>query len=1401
MFTVVQLKDALREANLAASGTKAELISRLESHDPEIWKVLAARYADKEPADLDGDNASRVEGKSSGDTSSWELCTEMEMIRRERDLLQREVEIMRREQALLANTANAPNAPTNGNETLPVSRNIQALANLLCEFEGDDENYQKWEQQIELIRATYCLNDNLTRILICSKAKGRALKWFHSKSEHLSMSYETLKIEMRSVFDHRPTKLRLKKEFEKRVWQREEPFSDYYHDKTIMANRVPIPKEEIIDYMIDGIPDVQIRRQAIMRGFQNEVEMLTAFKNISLRPDFVDQKPKDNKFTKNVNTKDNKPPRQPNDIKCYNCNGHGHLSSQCTKPKRERNSCFECGSTSHQIKECPKKRTTTSAHCVQQTGPEVHPTSLNIPYMVKVRYNDTDDDGAPREQVVNALVDSGSPISLIKGSLVPKELKLARPSSDYMFSGINGSQVDVLGIFQRDCMIENIDVSIKFYVVPDHTITCDALIGRDLISRPTVKVTFTGDKVIFENNDKSSDFICNEIMNIECAHEPTSVKDRLNIDCKAKPEISKEIEDMYRSNYLLNLASGKADKEWEMSIKLKSDQPISFSPRRLAFTEKEKLRVILDELLADGIIRRSDSPYASPIVLVRKKNGEVRLCVDYRELNKITVKDNFPTPLIDDHLDRLKGKKYFTNLDLRNGFYHVKMAESSVKLTSFVTPLGQYEYVRMPFGLTNAPREFQRYIYNIFDPLIRDNKVLLYLDDILIATETIEEHLEILREVFELAGKCKLKIREDKCYFLHTEITYLGYLIDENGIRPSNANIESIVNYPIPRNAKAVHRFVCLASYFRRFVPNFSVLAKPLYDLIKKEGEFVFSPQELEIFEILKKYLSTQPTLAIYAPDLETELHCDASSTGFGAILLQKQKNGVFQPISYFSKRTTPAESKYHSFELECLAAVYAIKRFQIYLYGIKFRIVTDCDSFRLTLAKKGINPRISRWAMFLQDYNYEIVHRPGKRMSHVDALSRCHNILVLEPCTFEQTLAIVQDRDAEIIKIREKLEEDEDRFFELRDGLVYRKCKNDRLLFLVPKSMYNNVIRTCHDDLGHVGLDKVLDRILQVYWFPDMRNEVKKYIANCLKCVEFSPHSGRAEGFLHSIPKDDRPFQTLHVDHCGPFTKTKKGFRHILSVVDAFTKFVKLYPCKSTTSGETISHLREYFRDYSKPKRIVSDRGTCFTSKDFSNFVNGENVSHVLIVTGTPRANGQVERFNRVISPMLAKECEKGDNWCDQLPKVEFSINNTRCRSTGYTPSMLLFGIDQIGEVNDRIKLMLESELAKERNLPEVRMDAVRNINKVQAENEINYNKKRKKPTVYKEGDYVMLKNVDATPNVNKKLIPSFRGPYVIKKALGRDRYVVNDIDGFQVTQRSYTGTVAADQIKRYVS
>ncbi|XP_015440400.1 PREDICTED: uncharacterized protein LOC107195130 [Dufourea novaeangliae] len=1213
--TVIQLKEILKHMQMPTTGMKAELINRLNSVQPELWSAVPMSLVQISPGSKD----SEIYGPTIVDRR-------------------------------IANSAKGKKCGVRVIECRSKSFffNRQRIS-------GGSSGFQKWKMQAELLRETYHLDENTMKVLLTLRLKGKALSWFNSRAEHVRLRLPDLYRAIEEMFDEKVSQSALRKEFEKRTWQPNEAFSDYFHDKIILANRITIGDEEFVDFAIDGVPDDRMRDQARMQRFATKGDMLEAFKKLSLHPN-VKQDRREKKLSYMRPERKENPTSRPVDPsrraakdaaqppRCYNCSERGHLSKDCSQPRRPRGACFKCGSATHRIEDCPENRPSSKNYADRTT----HLVQLvpNPPYTVTLKYPIANDQGNKYNYLVRAIIDSGSPISLIKKNCVPNCLREPVAINDHMYQGINGSKLDILNVFACNCTVNEIPVNIVFGIVSNTAMQCDALLGRDFILLPHIKVSFDDEFTVTIKNIKLEKFpsfdLQNEIMQINCIDTETGVTKALNINPDIKPKMAKEVIELYKKIYAsADNVKPANDCNVEMTIALKHKQPISFRPRRLAFSDKEKLKAIIDQLLEEKIIRPSNFPYASPIVLVRKKDGSLRLYVDYRKLNKLTVKDNFPTPGIDDNIDELRNKKYFTKLDLRNAFHHVRVAESSTKYTSFVTPFGQYEYVRMPFGLTNAPRTLQRYIYAIFMWLLKDNKILLYLDDILIATETIEEHLKILRDVFELARLYGLEFRLDKCSLWYEEITYLGYRISKDCVQPSDDNVEAVIKYPLPRNTKEVHSFVGLASYFRRFIANFSNIAKPLYDLLKKNVPLKFGSEELEAFERLKNLLSYQPVLAIYSPALKTELHCDASASGFGAMLLQKQLDGKCRPVSYFI-------------------------------------VVKELPSLKR------------------------------------NALSRCHSILVLKANTFEQTLAIKQNQDPEIREIRERLETAEDRFYELRDGLVYRKFKNRELSFYVPLCMETNIIRTCHDDIGHVGVENVVENISRVYWFPRMRDKVK--------------------------------------------------------------------------------------RAYGKPRRLISDRGTCFTSSQFTEFMKEKSVEHVLVAVGTPRANGHIKRFNRTITPMLAKLAECPNKWDQILDQMEFSLNNTICRSIRDTPSRLLFGTNQSGELNDHVRLMLESQNDNDRDFGSIRNNAAKCIEKQQLENKNSYDEKRKAASAYKEGDYVMIRNYDTTAGVNKKLLPKYKGSYVVQKVLRFDRYIVSDVDGFQVTRLPYTGTVSADHMKPWI-
>ncbi|CAG9137171.1 unnamed protein product [Plutella xylostella] len=497
----------------------------------------------------------------------------------------------------------------------------------------------------------------------------------------------------------------------------------------------------------------------------------------------------------------------------------------------------------------------------------------------------------------------------------------------------------------------------------------------------------------------------------------------------------------------------------EMNIELNSQNPVVYRPYRLSHHEREKVRSMVNEMIDAGIIRESVSEYSSPIILVRKKDGSSRLCVDYRMLNSITIKERYPMPVIEDEIARLSGQACFITLDLASGYYQVPIAEQSKHLTSFVTPDGQYEFNRMPFGLANAPAVFQRMLNKILGTA-RFNHATAYIDDVLIYGKDAMECLERLEEVLQAMHKANLTLNLSKCDFLRSSIDYLGYEISADGVRPGQRKITSVLNFPRPENVHNVRQFLGLASYFRKFIQGFSQIAFPLSKLLKKDAGWEWSSSQEKAFEDLKARLVDRPILAIYDPNAETELHTDASKIGVGGILLQRcSANDAFRPVAYYSRQTSPEEKNFHSYELETLAVVCSLRKFRIYLLGKKFKIITDCSALRSTFSKRDLIPRVARWWLLFQEFDCSVEYRSGTKMSHVDALSRNpvsdmeetladRFPMVMSICG-EDWLHTLQLGDSELNRIRDILKNnvDEKGLQYIRDNYVIKGDKLYRYL------------------------------------------------------------------------------------------------------------------------------------------------------------------------------------------------------------------------------------------------------------------------------------------------------------------------------------------------------------------
>ncbi|UYV74305.1 hypothetical protein LAZ67_11002942 [Cordylochernes scorpioides] len=509
---------------------------------------------------------------------------------------------------------------------------------------------------------------------------------------------------------------------------------------------------------------------------------------------------------------------------------------------------------------------------------------------------------------------------------------------------------------------------------------------------------------------------------------PEDINVNHSLTSKERQEIL-DVVNEYRDCFALGMEELGCTDVTKMDIKeVDGSKPVCLRPYKTTASEREAIREIVREWKDNGIVTETRSPYASPVLLVRKKTGDHRLVVDYRRLNIQTVKDKFPLPRIDDLLEGLRNAKFFTTLDLAHGYLQIPLTDKAKLKTAFITPDDTGQFERMIFGLANAPAEFQRLMHTVLGPLL-NKKAFCYLDDVIIPAKDWREMIERLREVLERIRSAKLTLKPSKCEFGRREVEFLGYVISTGGLKPGPRKIKAIEEFPEPKNVHDIRRFLGLTNFFRRFVKDFARKAEPLSRLTKKGSQFEWKEEQRRSFGGLRKDLVEYPVLAHYNPELKTEVHCDASAEGLAGMVLQMDEDGKWRLVYCVSKKTTEAEKMYHSSKLELMAIVWTLDRLRQFLVGIKFTVVTDCQALVYMNAKKTTNPQIARWYNLIQEYDFEIRHKPGEKMAHVDGMSRApvddprdtmeeiveKNLEVCLTITPEEQILMIQHSDPEL--------------------------------------------------------------------------------------------------------------------------------------------------------------------------------------------------------------------------------------------------------------------------------------------------------------------------------------------------------------------------------------------------
>lgn len=834
-------------------------------------------------------------------------------------------------------------------------------------------------------------------------------------------------------------------------------------------------------------------------------------------------------------------------------------------------------------------------------------------------------------------------------------------------------------------------------------------------------------------------------------------------------------------------------------IKLSDETPFKHRPRPIHPQDVDAVKKHLNELLESGVIRESESPFASPIVVVKKKNGSVRLCIDFRKLNSQTIKDAYALPNLEEVFSLLNGSKWFSVLDLKSGYYQVEMEEADKQKTAFVCPLGFWEFNRMPQGVTNAPSTFQRLMERCMGDLNR-KEALVFIDDLIIFSDTLEEHESRLLQVLKRLKEYGLKLSSEKCKFFQTSVKYLGHIVSQHGVETDPQKIEALTTWPVPENLKELRSFLGFSGYYRRFVKDYSKIIKPLNDLtagyppLKKpdKGKTTaryfypsesfgkrWTPECQEAFENIINKLTTAPVLGFADPKLPYILHTDASTTGLGAVLYQEQ-DGQMKAIAFASRGLSRSEAKYPAHKLEFLALKWAVTvKFSDYLYGTDFTVVTDSNPLTYILTSAKLDATSYRWLSALSTYSFKLQYRAGAQNQDADGVSRrshgelqddiasrkererikqftlhclkdqespsvvlpdaikaiCerHDVQWSHECathlnpsvTLVESLAIhsdalprgFQQEDDHGLPVIGKWTEDEMREaqrddpelriiiehkesgdmpspslrrelpdlalwlrgwnrLQMKNGVLYRTRQEHGQVthkLVLPSQLRATVLRSLHDDLGHLGIERTDDLVRSRFYWPRISLCVEHKIKTCERCVRRKKTTERAAPLVNI--KTSRPLELVCMDFLS-LEPDQSNTKDILVLTDHFTKYAVAVPTRNQKAQTVAKCLWENFLvHYGFPEKLLSDQGPDFESHTIKELCSLAGIQKIRTTPYHPRGN-PVERFNRTLLQMLGTlENKDKCRWKEFVKPLVHAYNCTRNDVTGFSPYELMFG------------------------------------------------------------------------------------------------------------------------------
>lgn len=981
---------------------------------------------------------------------------------------------------------------------------------------------------------------------------------------------------------------------------------------------------------------------------------------------------------------------------CRKC-GYNHQINKCPAFNRQ---CLRCNKYNHYASQC---KNTYIRELEEESGEEINSLFLgavfvnsvnktikdwsitvgvdNIPVQLKV------DTGAQANVLVSGQL---SLLGLDKNNLLPSKTKLTT---------YTGEAIHCLGKCLLPCKYEGHIYDLEFYVVNSNSavniIGLQSAVQMQLIN-PLCKVD-----------------LCQEIL--------------------------EEYADLFQG-------LGCMKDEYDIKIK-ENASPVVHACRKVPLAIQPRLKAKLDELEKLGVVSKVTHPtdWVNSLVIVYKPDGQLRLCIDPQDLNQAIQRQHFELPTFDEITSKLTGANFFSTLDIKNGFWNLKLSESSSDLCCFNTPFGRFKFLRMPFGLCSASEIYQQKMRQILENM---EGTEVYIDDILIYGKTQEEHDKRLRAVLDKIRQENIKLNKEKCKINVQKVKYLGHIISKEGLKLDDSRIESIMSMKSPTNKKELERFMGVINYVAKFIPNLAMINSPLRNLLKKDIEFHWLEEHEKVFQKLKQQLVSKPVLQFFNEKLPVVLSVDASKDGLGAVIFQNNL-----PVAYASKALNDCQKNYAQIEKELLAILFGCEKFNQYIYGRKVTIETDHAPL-VSIVKKALNsltPRIQRMLLKLQKYQFDLVYKRGKELYVADTLSRSFNEndsveIDLDSENIEAHINIVISNinatKQQIQNITKSTKEDEElqlvkkyitdgwpthkkyipeivrKFWKIRNDLTFK----DDIIFknnciVIPLKLRKEMLNRLH--LPHLGITKTQLRAHDVLYWPGINNDIYNLVSSCQTCKLYSSNNKRETLIPHKIP--ELPWQKIAVD------LFELNGRSYLLAVDYFTKFPELSLLNSTTSECIVNHLKSIFSRNGIPKIVMSDGGPQFSSEKFSNFSKEWDFEHKFSSPEYPQSNGMVERTIQTVKNILKKAIH--DNKDPYLTMLEF--RNTPISNEIPSPAEGLF--------NRKLKgiLPMSNKIFK----PKIYNQLKNSLKRKQEKSELYYNHNKKNLRSLVFGEKILFK------------------------------------------------------------